>query len=130
MAKYSTMAVANYIVTNRFKSSKKIATEVAAYLIESSKTSDINSISRDVLTILDDEDGVVELNAVSAKPLRLTERNEVVKLVKKLRPKTKHVVVNELVDPSVIGGVRLEFPHELLDMTIKYKMNLMKSYSN
>ena len=106
-------------------SRKQLAREVAAYLLDTNRTSELESLLRDV-RVVEAERGLVIVNVVSAHPLpekdKVTVRNE----VKKLYPGTKQVQLVEQIDPDVLGGVRLEFPDMQYDATVRSKLNRFK----
>lgn len=102
------------------------AEEIAAYLLATGRTGDLNSLAREM--ILDRaENGVVEVAAFSARELSGTVREEVNGQIRKLYPNAKQIILNEQIDSTVIGGVRLEFPDSQLDLTLRNKLNRFKA---
>lgn len=105
------------------------AEEIAAYLLETKRTGELNSIAREI--ILDRaEQGIVEANAISARELTSETREEVTSQIRKLYPNAKKIILNEQIDPTVVGGVRLEFPDSQLDLTIRNKLNRFKALTS
>jgi len=111
--------------TLRQGSSKKLAQEVAAYLLDEQRVSDLDSILRDI-----QEDwanaGHVEVIARSAHPLSANVRKDIEKQVKALNPNAKKIIVTEVADPEVKGGVRLELANQQLDLSVEAKLNKFK----
>lgn len=130
MPTYSRTALAEYVIDNLDGSRKKLSQQVASYLVEAGHTGDLSSLERDILTILSNKSGVVELTATSAHPLGATDKKEIEKLVKNMNQGAKKVVINEQIDGDVVGGVRLEFPHQSLDLTVMSKLNQLRSLTS
>lgn len=109
---------------------KKIAKKIAAYLIENGRTSELNSLSRDVVQARKSRDSIVELTAVSSHRLSASQIEEIKRTVLKISPNAKKININERIDRSVIGGVRLEFANHLLDLSVSAKLNKLKQLTN
>ena len=105
--------------------SKRLAREVAAYLLAERRTGQLESIMRDVQGDWA-EAGRVEVIASSAHPLTPGVRNDIRQRVKKLYPAAKTVIVTEQHDPAVVGGVRLSLSDRQLDLTVQAKLNRFK----
>lgn len=125
MAKFSRSALAKYIVGSD-KSEATVAQEVAAFLVEAGKTSDLDSLMRDVMEIRGREEGVVELTARSAHPLNPVVKSEIEAVATRLYPTARQVIIHEVHDEKLIGGVRLQFANASLDLTIKTKLNTLR----
>lgn len=93
-----------------------VLTEVAAYLVEAKRTREAELLVR----AIEDElaaRGIVIAHVVTARPLA----QELEKAIKNLID-AREIHLDAEVDPSVIGGVRIETPGKLLDATIKRKL--------
>jgi F0F1-type ATP synthase delta subunit len=102
------------------------AQEIAAYLLATGRTGDLNSIAREM--ILDRAStGIVEVSVISAHEISADVREEITGQVRKFYPNAKQIILNEQIDGNVIGGVRLEFPDSQLDLTIRNKLNRFKA---
>ncbi|MDQ3123850.1 MAG: F0F1 ATP synthase subunit delta [bacterium] len=108
-------------ITNR----QKLANAVAAYLSSEHKTVNIGSLMRDVMQYRL-ERGIVEAMAVSAHELTPVVLKDIKILLREHFPHTKTVLLDQRVDPEVIGGIRIELPQEVLDLSVKSKLNLFK----
>lgn len=106
-------------------SDKKLAKEVAAYLLAERRTAELNSVLRDVQADWA-EAGHVEVIASSAHPLTPSVRTDIGKQVRKLYPDAKEIVVTDVIDPEVIGGVRLSLANQQLDLSVEAKLNKFK----
>lgn len=104
-----------------------VARQIAAYLIDTGKTSELNSLLRDITDIRAEQNGIVELSATTAFALSSEQTAEVEDLVKKQYPSAKQVIIHNELNPDVIGGVSLSMPRASLDLTIRAKLNKLKS---
>ncbi len=105
--------------------SKRFDREIAAYLLSEGRVNELDSLLRDVQNDWA-EAGHVEVMAHSAYPLTAAIRADIRREVKKVHPGAKQIVINEVVDPNVVGGVRLNLPNRQLDLSIRSKLNRFK----
>lgn len=106
-------------------SSPRFAREIAAYLLNEGRVDELDSLLRDVQGDWA-EAGHVEVTARSAFPLAATVKADIAGEVKKIYPSAKRIVINEVTDPDVVGGVRLNLPDLQLDLSIRTKLNRFK----
>jgi len=104
---------------------KKLAREVAAYLLDTHQTDDLESLLRDVMEYRA-QHGVVEAVAVSAHDLTPAVIKDIEAILKREYPKAKHIHVISRIDPTVVGGVRVEMANEQLDLTVREKIDEFK----
>lgn len=104
------------------KNDKNVPAEIAAYLLTSNRVRELDSLLRDIRQIRADN-GSVEVDVVTAKPLTTISRASIVQTVTATFPATTKVSLNERIDPSVVAGVRLELANVLFDATAKAKLN-------
>lgn len=102
-----------------------IAQQLAAYLIERRRTNEAATILRDVAHHLA-EAGHVEAVVTSAYALDTSVEAAIKELVKGLAG-AKDVVVTAEVDPSVLGGVKIQTPGHELDATVAKKLHALKT---
>jgi F0F1-type ATP synthase delta subunit len=105
---------------------RQFVREVAAYLLDTGRTGQLNSIARDMVKERA-EAGVVEVTVVSAHELNDSIRADIRAQVETLYPNVTRIVMNERLDESVVGGVRLEFPEQQLDLSVRNKLNRLKA---
>lgn len=110
-------------------SSKQLAKEVAAYLLNEKRSSELDSLMRDVQASWA-EAGVVEAIASSAHPLDAVTKKQILSEVQRVYPEAKKIVITEQHDPEVIGGVRIQLPNKQLDLTVEAKLNQFKQLTN
>lgn len=107
-----------------------LSKKIAAYLIESGKQSELNSLSRDIIQIRKSEGNIVELTAVTAHNMSDTQIDMIKETVSKFSPNAKEIIINQKIDASVTGGVRLEFANHLLDLSVSAKLNKLKQLTS
>lgn len=93
-----------------------IVAELAAYLQDSRRQREADLVAR----AIEDElaaRGTVIAHVTSAHALSASMKDAIKQLVD-----AREIHINETVDPSVIGGVRIETPGRSLDATIKRKL--------
>lgn len=103
----------------------ELSREVAAYLLETGRTSELTSLSRDIMEARS-ERGVVEVTAVSAHKLSGELKSDIKDKIRAFYPGAKKILINESVDPKMIGGVRLELANQQLDLTVRSRLNRFK----
>jgi len=105
--------------------SKRFSQEIAAYLLAERRTGQLDSILRDVQGDWAAA-GRVEVIASSAHPLSPAVRADITKQIKRLYPKAQKIIVTEVLDPEVVGGVRLNLADQQLDLSVQAKLNKFK----
>ncbi|HVV67180.1 MAG TPA: F0F1 ATP synthase subunit delta [Candidatus Saccharimonadales bacterium] len=105
--------------------SRSFSEEVAAYLLSEGRTGELDSLLRDIQADWAGK-GHVEVVATSARPLSSAVKADITKKVKALYPQAEKIVINEVHDPEIIGGVRLALPNQQLDLGIRTKLNKFK----
>jgi len=104
---------------------KQLSREIAAYLLDESRTGELDSLMRDVVASRADE-GIVEVTAISAHELSDGVRQDIEKLVREQFKDAKQIIINQRIDVNLIGGVRLELIDRQVDMSIRNKLNRFK----
>jgi F0F1-type ATP synthase delta subunit len=106
-------------------SQKEVATSLAAYLVESRRTKEITLIIDDITAYLA-ENGVVVASVTSAFDLADSTK-QALKVLIEQSTGAKKIELEETVDPSVLGGVKLALPGRELDATIARKLNQLRA---
>ncbi len=99
--------------------------ELAAFLLSERRVGELNSLLRDVQADWA-EQGYVEVLAASAHPLTDAVRSDIKTQVATLYPNAKQIIVTEVPDPTVVGGVRLSLANQQLDLSVEAKLNKFK----
>ena len=98
---------------------------VAGFLLEQNRVDELDSIMRDVMAYRTAH-GHVEVTVVSAYPITADVRAQVLGAVQQEFPGAQSYTINEKIDETVVGGLRIEFDGEELDLTVKAKLNKFK----
>jgi F0F1-type ATP synthase delta subunit len=98
---------------------------LAAYIATEHKIINVDSLLRDVMQYRL-EHGYVEAVAVSAHPLPKQVLDDITSLLRQRFPDARHIRVDSVLDETVVGGVRIELPQEVLDLSIRNKLNMFK----
>ncbi len=104
---------------------KLLAREIAAYLLAERRTSEIESILRDILQYRIDH-GVLEAEVVTAHEITEDVMTEVKRLVRTAYPNAKKIHVASRIVPDLIGGLRVDMANEQLDMSVSAKLATFK----
>jgi F0F1-type ATP synthase delta subunit len=126
--KASRTRIADIIATDSLKKgfSKEEARSIAAYLMSTKRTSELDSLLRDIRDTWA-EHGFVEVTATSAHELSPKVRQDVTAEVRKLYPNANRIEIVETLDPSIVGGVRIEFANRQLDLSVQTELNKFKT---
>lgn len=104
---------------------KKLARDVATYLVKTHQTRQLDAILRKAVAIRE-QNGTVEVNVTSAFPLSSATQKAVTKLVKDEYPSAKDVVVNQDVKSEVLSGIKLQTNDKQLDETARGKLEKLR----
>jgi F-type H+-transporting ATPase subunit delta len=100
---------------------KAVLQELAAYLVEMRRTRELDLLVRDIEDALASRGSVVA-DVASAHPLTETLKAEIAKLVG-----GKTLQLREVVDPTLLGGVRIDIPGKRFDGTIRRKITALRA---
>jgi F-type H+-transporting ATPase subunit delta len=103
----------------------RLALEVAAYLLEENRSSELESLMRDVLAYREAH-GVVEAEAASAHELSEDVLREVKSIIKEHYPAAKKVLVHTHEDPDIVGGLKITLANDQLDMSVRRQLDTFK----
>ena len=123
----SRRAVAEYIATELAagKSKKLLIEQLAAYLIDTKRTKELELIVRDIQFQLA-EKGIVQASVVSAFELSSETKEHLEEFVK-TKTKATSVSLSNMVDPKVLGGVKITLPGRELDQTVAHQLTVLKT---
>lgn len=126
MASISRRDIALAIVSlSKKQSQKQLSEAVAAYLVANRRTSELDAIMREVSRLREQQDGVTEMTATSAYKLDAAAQKAIVALFP-----NQTLIINEVVDSDVLGGVRLETSEMQLDLTVRNRLQRLKAATN
>jgi len=104
---------------------KQVVSQLAAYLVDTRRTSELELIVRDIQFYLSKE-GVVLGTVTSAHELNAATLKAIEAFTKE-RTGAKTVTLDTQVDASLLGGVKLEIPGHELDTTAARKLTILKT---
>ncbi len=107
-------------------SSKKATKQLAALILENRIHGQTEEIISSIQAEYQRVHGIVEATTTSVHPLTEKLKKEVQAIVLK-RTKAKQVVINEQLDPTVLGGIKINAPDMELDLTLKAKLTKLKA---
>lgn len=117
-----------YAIFESLKKSSKISDELfkfIALLIEKKRLILIADIDKAIKSFIMEAENKVEAEAVFASKTDDAVKKELVKRLEYLTG--KKVILQEKVDPSVIGGVKVKLGSKLFDATIKGQLDKLKT---
>lgn len=125
--KLSRRAIAEHIAERLLAgdSQEKLTKQVAAYLIENRRTKELSLMVRDIQYYLA-EKGHVAGTVTAAAELSEATQKAIQSFTQSETGATK-VHLDTIVDPTVLGGIRLSIPGKELDTTISRKITLLKT---
>jgi F0F1-type ATP synthase delta subunit len=103
---------------------KKLAKAIARYVSENHLTKDLDAILREVENIRR-ADGIVEATVVSANSLNEKLKRDIRSLLTQ-EQQSKKVIINQVIDADVLGGLRIITGEQQLDVTVQSKLNRLK----
>lgn len=102
-------------------SKKEVLRSVAAYLVETKRTREQILLVREIEDVLAAR-GHVVADVTSAHPLSESLKDEIKDLVG-----GKTLQIRELVDASVLGGMKIDVPGKRFDGTIRRKLTALRA---
>lgn len=106
-------------------SHKKLVNTIAAYLVSERRTSELDALMREVQSVRAKR-GTLEATATTAFALSPSVKKDIQAVLRRDFGAGKDVVLNEQVEPSVLGGLHLESAGKQLDLTVRTKLNRLK----
>lgn len=79
--------------------------------------------------IIDEDEGIARVKVSSSKKLTKGMIEEIEELIKK-RYKKSEVIMEEIEDSKLLGGIRIEIGDEVIDMTLKNYIRQLQNYLN
>lgn len=127
MAKLSRRAIALYVAEQLTSGadSKKVMLQLAAYLVDTRRTKELSLVIRDIQFYLA-EAGAVSGVITTASTLTAETKKAIEKYIKE-QTGASTVALDSLIDPSVIGGVKVSIPGRELDATVSRSLTVLKT---
>lgn len=123
-ADISRRRLANFVADNvkNGKLKDSFMEKLAAYIVESGRQREAEMIVRAIEDELQTR-GVVVATVTTAHPLTKASRQEIESMIN-----ANHIYIREVIDPSVIGGVKIELPDSQIDQTVKTKLMSLRAH--
>lgn len=102
-------------------STREVLRSIAAYLVDARRTRELTLLVRDIEDVLAAR-GHVVADVTSAHPLSETLKAEIKDLVG-----GSTLQLRELVEPDLLGGVRIDVPGKRYDGTIRRKLTALRA---
>lgn len=102
-------------------STKRLSEMLAAYLVQNRRSGELDSIMREVMRQRETNNGMVEITATSAFKLNDATKKAISTLLG-----AENTIINEVINPEMLGGVRLETSEKQLDLTVRNRLNRLK----
>jgi F-type H+-transporting ATPase subunit delta len=127
MPKLSRRAIAQYAVEQLSSGadSKQLVLQLAAYLVDTRRTRELSLIVRDIQYYLA-EAGSVSGVITTATELSVATKDAINDYIKKQTGATT-VALDSLIDPSIIGGVKVSIPDREFDATVSRSLTVLKT---
>ena len=122
------MQVAQYVAGHLTSGRTLAMNEAAAWLLSSGKARQVSYLAKDVARIIAESDYLYAV-VTTARPLTPASKDGIEAYLTHVSG-AKTIEINEVVDPLIIGGVRIETPTAILDGTVHSKLvNLVEGMS-
>lgn len=105
------------------KTEQQVVASLAAYLVAERRSKDADAILRQVERALTVRNNQVELRITSAHGLTQDLKEQ---LGKQFVQSGQKVIINEVQDPAVVGGVLVESSEKRLDLTVRRQLQRLK----
>ncbi len=123
----SRRSMAAYVATGLTdgKSKNVLLAQLAGYLVETKRTKELDLILRDIDSNLA-EKGFVNVVITSAYDLSAETKKSLEAFVKR-KTQAKQVSLSNLVDPAVLGGIKIATSGRELDQTVAHQLTVLKT---
>ncbi len=115
--------LANVLATlvSETKDQSTLAKRIAAFLVETHQTRELEQLMRDVRS-LREKQGQVEATITSAFPLSSDAKRQIEDLLANHYPSGSTFIINEEVNPEVLSGIKIKSSEKQLDETARGKL--------
>ncbi len=104
-----------------------ILSKVTKFLARKRLLLKVPDILRSLQNIINKEEGRLEVSIHSVRKLSEEHKTEIEHSLKE-RYGVKEIILNEKIDASLIGGIRIEVRDEVLDLSIKNRIGKLQAY--
>ncbi|WP_262174342.1 F0F1 ATP synthase subunit delta [Saccharococcus sp. Marseille-Q5394] len=113
------------IIANIFKGVNPLVLNALYVLLDAKRLNEVQNVFDEFLTLVDDAAGIAEAKVYSTRPLTEQETNALsATFAKKIG---KHSLrIENIIDPSLIGGVRLQIGNQIYDSSLSAKLDKLQ----
>ena len=97
-------------------------------LIEKNRIKSYSFIADEFVRLYNDKFGIVEITAITAKPLSDELKTKLIEKLEKVS--SKRITLIEKVDSTILGGIMLSYNNTQIDASISTKLDAMRSKIN
>lgn len=123
--KLSRRLVASYCADELLAGNDRIIDELAAFLLDSKRTRELELVVRDIEDALQAR-GVAVADVASARQLSSAASAAIKKFVTATTG-ARRVELRSQIDPALLGGIKLNLPGQELDNTILHRLTQLKA---
>lgn len=123
--KVSRRVLARFVAEQLVAGNKDVVAQLAAYVVEHKLQSQLELIIADIAANLSTL-GHVDATVTVARPLDDQLRADIVAYVQRIED-AKSVSLEEVVDPSLIGGVVIQTPNQRFDSSLATKLKRLRN---
>ena len=104
---------------------QKLTSNFILVLIKNRKINLLNEIIKSFFFHVEKENGVLNVDVITATKLDVNGEKTITKSINKLTS-YKKIILNKILDKSIIGGLIIKFESTMIDSSIKTKLNQLK----
>jgi len=101
--------------------------KVVKFLVRKRLLSKTGDILERLNKIINNENKKIVVKLLSAKKLKEEIKKELIFFLRE-RYKAKEVILTEIIDEKLLGGIKVEINDEIIDLTIKNKIKKLQEY--
>jgi len=125
MANFSRRQLARYACKQLLAENKQVIPELASYLHETKRTKEAELLIKDIQVALESK-GTVVAEVSSKHKLDDSIKKEIETMLKKHHD-TSNVIIDECIDPDLLGGVKICTASEEFDNSLRKKLERLKT---
>ncbi len=127
MTKLSRRTIAVYAADQLLngKPAKTVAKDLSALLVASARQKDVDFLLEDIAWELEERKAVVTANITTTDSLNLALENEIKRLLEAATG-SRQISLENTIDKSVIGGVRIATATKVWDFTVSRKLSELR----
>src|SRR5699024_967034 len=113
------------IIESAFADVSKDVVHTIRLLVERKRTDLIIPMIDLVKEQFDSQSGLARIDVTTTKSLTESQTKRVIETFKKRLNKTE-IILNEIIEPSVIGGIKIRYGNRVYDGTVKNNLNRLE----